>query len=79
MDYGKIWGGAHLKRQADNDNRRRRTRADEQYDVMVIMLGLSALFIAAMWAQQIDSTCQVIFVHKECLVETNRRAIVRYM
>jgi hypothetical protein len=35
--------------EADNDNRRRRTRADEQYDTMVIMLGLSALFVAAMW------------------------------
>jgi hypothetical protein len=30
-----------MKRQADNDNRRRRTRADEQYDMMVIALGLS--------------------------------------
>jgi hypothetical protein len=38
-----------MKRHADNDNRRRRTRADEQYDVMMISLGLSALFIAAMW------------------------------
>jgi hypothetical protein len=38
-----------MRLEADNDNRRRRTRADEQYDMMVIMLGLSALFIAAMW------------------------------
>ena len=38
-----------MKHQADNDNRRRRTRADEQYDVIRIVLGLSALFIAAMW------------------------------
>jgi hypothetical protein len=37
------------KRQADNDNQRRRTRADEQYDMMVISLGLSVLFVAAMW------------------------------
>jgi hypothetical protein len=37
-----------MRLEADNDNRRRRTRADEQYDMMVIMLGLSALFIAAM-------------------------------
>jgi hypothetical protein len=38
-----------MKRQVDNDNRRRRTRADEQYDVIRILLGLSALFVAAMW------------------------------
>jgi hypothetical protein len=40
-----------MRLEAANDNRRRtqRTRADEQYDMMVIMLGLSALFIAAMW------------------------------
>jgi hypothetical protein len=38
-----------MRLEADNDNRRRRTRADEQYGIMVIMLGLSALFVAAMW------------------------------
>jgi hypothetical protein len=39
-----------MRLEASNDNRRRRTRADEQYDVMVIMLGLSVLFVAIMWA-----------------------------
>jgi hypothetical protein len=43
-----VWGRWN-PHEADNDNRRRRTRVDEQYDMMVIMLGLSALFIAAMW------------------------------
>jgi hypothetical protein len=38
-----------MKLKASNDNRRRRTRADEQYEVMVIALGLSVLFITAMW------------------------------
>ena len=38
-----------MRLEADNDNRRRRRRADEQYDVMVISLGLSVLFVAAMW------------------------------
>jgi hypothetical protein len=38
-----------MRLEASNDNRRRRTRADEQYDVMVIMLGLSVLFVAIMW------------------------------
>ena len=38
-----------MRLEADNDNRRRRTRADEQYDMMVIMLGLSVLFVAIMW------------------------------
>jgi hypothetical protein len=38
-----------LKRQADNDNRRRRTRADERYDMIRIMLGAMVLFVAAMW------------------------------
>jgi hypothetical protein len=40
---------AELERQADNDNRPRvkqRTRADEAYARMVIMLGLSVLFVA---------------------------------
>jgi hypothetical protein len=32
-----------------NDNRRRRMPADEQYDVMVIMLGCMLLFVVAMW------------------------------
>jgi hypothetical protein len=38
-----------MRLEADNDNRRRRTRADEQYDVIRILLGLSVLFVAAMW------------------------------
>jgi len=38
-----------MKRQADNDNRRRRTRADEAYTRMVFMLGAMVLFVAAMW------------------------------
>ena len=37
-----------MRLQADNDNRRRRTRADEQYDVIRILLGVSVLFVAAM-------------------------------
>jgi hypothetical protein len=32
-----------------NDNRRPRTRADEQYDMIRIMLGSMVLFVAAMW------------------------------
>jgi hypothetical protein len=32
-----------------NDNRRQRTRADEAYARMVIMLGASVLFVTAMW------------------------------
>ena len=38
-----------MRLEADNDNRRRRTRPDEQYDVIRILLGLSVLFVAAMW------------------------------
>jgi hypothetical protein len=36
-----------MNRQADNDNRRRRTPADEQFTVIGIVLGASVLFIAA--------------------------------
>jgi hypothetical protein len=38
-----------MRLEADNDNRRRRTRADEAYARMVFVLGASVLFIAAMW------------------------------
>jgi hypothetical protein len=37
-----------MRLEAANDNRRRRTRADEQYDVIRILLGVSVLFVAAM-------------------------------
>jgi hypothetical protein len=39
---------AELERQAANDNRRvkQRTRADEAYARMVLMLGASVLFVA---------------------------------
>jgi hypothetical protein len=38
-----------IKLEAANDNWRRRTRADEQYDMIRIVLGLSVLFAAIMW------------------------------
>jgi hypothetical protein len=38
-----------MKRQADNDNRRQRTRADEQFELIRIVLGASVVFIAIMW------------------------------
>jgi hypothetical protein len=38
-----------MKLEAANDNRRRRTAADEAYTRMVCMLGASVLFVALMW------------------------------
>jgi hypothetical protein len=38
-----------MKLEADSDNRRRRARDDEQFDLIGIVLGLSVLFVAAMW------------------------------
>jgi hypothetical protein len=40
-----------MKRQADNDNRRwtQRTRADEQFILIGVLLGCMVLFSAAMW------------------------------
>jgi hypothetical protein len=47
MDYGT--GAAQLKRQASNDNRRPRTRADEEFIMIKIVLGALVLFTAIMW------------------------------
>jgi hypothetical protein len=38
-----------MRLEADNDNRRGRTRADEQFIMIKIALGASLLFIAIMW------------------------------
>jgi hypothetical protein len=38
-----------MRLEADNDNRRRRTRADEQYDVIRFTLGAMVVFVAIMW------------------------------
>jgi hypothetical protein len=43
-----------MRLEADNDNRRRRTRADEQYDVIRILLGVSVLFVAANVARRLS-------------------------
>jgi hypothetical protein len=48
MNYGKHAGG-HLERQAHNDNRRPRTRADEKFALIGITLGAAVLFIAIRW------------------------------
>jgi hypothetical protein len=42
-------GDAQLARQARNDNRRPRTRADEQFIMIKIVLGCMLLFIAISW------------------------------
>jgi hypothetical protein len=39
----------YARRQAANDNRRQRTRADEQFIMIKIALGASLLFVAIMW------------------------------
>ena len=38
-----------MKRQASNDNRRPRTRADEQFMLIVITLSAAVLFIVIRW------------------------------
>jgi hypothetical protein len=38
-----------MRLEADNDNRRPRTRADEQFTLIGVVLGLYVLFVAAMW------------------------------
>jgi hypothetical protein len=38
-----------MKRHADNDNRRPRTRADEQFTLIEVVLGCMVLFIAIKW------------------------------
>ena len=47
MNYGT--GRAPLNRQAHNDNKRPRTRADEQFMLIGILLGSMVLFVAATW------------------------------
>ena len=43
------WHTAKLERLAHNDNRRQRTRADEQFDLVRIVLGGMVLFVSAIW------------------------------
>jgi hypothetical protein len=38
-----------MRLEADNDNRRPRTRADEQFTLIGVVLGCMVLFIAIHW------------------------------
>jgi hypothetical protein len=47
MNYGTR--RARLNRQAHNDNKRPRTRADEQFTLIGILLGCMVLFVTIRW------------------------------